>query len=87
MGKGFATRAGISIYEEVSAVSGQNMQKALLAIAELGLRNYVQTEDSKLLNAPQWVPDSSCLKCCQCNQLFTFANRRVISFQWYFIHG
>lgn len=71
-----AEKTGISGYEEVSSLTGQNLSHTFLLLAELGLRN-VAYEDPDHLSPPEWVPDSCCAKCCSCNTQFTFSNRRV----------
>lgn len=77
MGKSAVKRSNIAGYEEISSLSGQNLTHTFLLLAELGLRN-VSYEDPEHLKPPEWVPDSCCLRCCQCNVEFTFSCRRVI---------
>ena len=47
--------------------------------AEIGVKSS-DNEGPKIEEKPEWVPDSSCSKCCLCHAEFTFANRRVSLF-------
>ena len=76
MGRSFVERSGIAGFEEISARSGQNLSRAFLMLAELGLRNIVY-EDSEHLNPPEWVPDNCSNRCSQCIIDFTWSTRRV----------